>query len=260
MKLFSSSSGVILGFGAILATVEAASKLLICSDSTTANYASGALQGWGYYIGDYLSITVSNQAKNGRSTRSFINEGLWDTLLSDTAEGDYVVIEMGHNDDVDLSTDTADRGTLPGTGEDTTTVTTSTGESEIVHTFGWYLRKMIEDVQAVGGIPLLSGMVNRNYWDGSTLQSDWPFATYAQEVATAANVEYIDHTKYSVKKWQSMGATTAKTYFPNDNTHTSPAGAVVNAETFVEAVKCVSSTSQLLQYLNSKGTAVSAAC
>ncbi|OBT63905.1 hypothetical protein VE03_06578 [Pseudogymnoascus sp. 23342-1-I1] len=235
-----SSSNVILAFGAILMAVEAAPKLFICSDSTTANYASGALQGWGYYIGDYLSITVSNQAKNGRSTRSFVNEGLWDTLLSDTAEGDYVVIEMGHNDDVDLSTDTADHGALPGIGEDSVTVTTSTGESEVVYSFGYYLRKMIKDVQDVGAIPLLSGMVNRNYWDGTTLQSDWPFATYAQE--------------YSVKKWQSMGPKTAKTYFPNDNTHTSPEGTVVNAETFVEAIKCKSDTSELLQYLNNEGT------
>ncbi|KFY21489.1 hypothetical protein V493_07365 [Pseudogymnoascus sp. VKM F-4281 (FW-2241)] len=260
MKLISSQNSLILAFGAILAAVEAAPKLLICSDSTTANYESGALQGWGYYIGDYLSITVSNQARNGRSTRSFINEGLWDNLLSDTTEGDLVVIEMGHNDDVDLGTDTADRGTLPGIGDDSVTVITSTGESEVVYSFGWYLRKMIKDVQDVGGIPLISGMVNRNYWDGNTLQNEWLFATYAEEVATQASVEYIDHTKYSVNKWQSMGPTTAKTYFPNDNTHTSPEGAVVNAETFVEAIKCVSATSQLLDYLNSKGTAGSAGC
>jgi rhamnogalacturonan acetylesterase len=94
-----------------------------------------------------------------------------------------VVIEMGHNDDVDLSTDTADRGTLPGIGEDSVTITTSTGESEVVFSFGHYLRKMIKDVQAVGGIPILSGMVNRNYWDGTTLQSDWQFAIYAQQVS-----------------------------------------------------------------------------
>lgn len=93
------------------------------------------------------------------------------------------MIEMGHNDDVDLSTDTADRGTLPGIGEDSVTITTSTGESEVVYSFGHYLRKTIKDVQAVGGIPILSGMVNRNYWDGTTLQSDWPFTTYAQQVS-----------------------------------------------------------------------------
>jgi rhamnogalacturonan acetylesterase len=85
---------------ALLATVVAAApKILICSDSTTANYkTSDALQGWGFYLGEYMSIKVINLAKNGRSTRSFIREGLWKTLLSQTAPGDFVIIEMGHND------------------------------------------------------------------------------------------------------------------------------------------------------------------
>jgi rhamnogalacturonan acetylesterase len=89
---------------------------------------------------------------------------------------------MGHNDDGDPTTDTADRATLSGIGENTVTVTTSKGTTEVVHSFGWYLRKMIADVRAKGGIPLISGMVNRNYWSGNTLQSAWPFATYAQQV------------------------------------------------------------------------------
>lgn len=96
--------------------------------------------------------------------------------------GDYVLIEMGHNDDVDPTTDTKDRGTLAGIGENTVTVTTSTGATEVVHSFGWYLRKMIVDVKAKGGKPILSGMVNRNYWTGETLQSKWLFADYAQQV------------------------------------------------------------------------------
>lgn len=138
---------------------------------------------WGYYIPNYLTITVSNQARNGRSTRSFINEGLWSALLSGVAKGDFVLIEMGHNDDGDPTTDTADRATLPGIANNSVTVTTSSGATEVVYSFGWYLRKMIVDVRAKGGVPLLSGMVNRNYWSGSTLQSTWPFATYAQDVS-----------------------------------------------------------------------------
>jgi rhamnogalacturonan acetylesterase len=76
-------------------------KILICSDSTTANYSStdsNSLQGWGYFLHDYMSIPVINLAKNGRSTRSFIREGLWKDLLARTSVGDFVVIEMGHND------------------------------------------------------------------------------------------------------------------------------------------------------------------
>ncbi|PQE15237.1 rhamnogalacturonan acetylesterase protein [Rutstroemia sp. NJR-2017a WRK4] len=208
-------------------TVQAATKVLICSDSTTANYdpATTNLQGWGYYIHNYLSIGVSNLARNGRSTRSFINEGRWASLLNSTNAGDYVIIEMGHNDDGDPTTDTADRATLPGIGNDSVVVTTSTGASETVYSFGWYLRKMIADVKAKDATPILSGMVPRNYWTGNTLQSTWPFAVYAQEVAAQTSVAYVDHTKYAVNRWQALGPTVAKTYYPNDNTHTNPAGA-----------------------------------
>ena len=46
------------------------------------------------------------------------------------------------------------------------------------------------------------------------------------QTAAQAGVEYLDHTKYSVVRFQSFGATLAKTYFPNDNTHTNDAGAL----------------------------------
>ncbi|KAH7269119.1 SGNH hydrolase-type esterase domain-containing protein [Fusarium redolens] len=245
----------ILGTVLLAAPIQAA-KLLICSDSTTANYATGnALQGWGFYIQDYTTLTVSNLAKNGRSTRSFINEGLWKDLLSKTASGDFVVIEMGHNDDGDPTA--SDRATLPGTGEETVTVTTTTGSKEVVHTFGWYLRKMIADVKAKGATPILSGMVNRNYWTGNTLQSKWPFADYAEAVAKAAGVEYINHTNYSVALFQAMGPTKAKTYYPNDNTHTNWDGAKLNTQTFVQAVKYkCGRTSVLKKYVNAAGNAI----
>jgi rhamnogalacturonan acetylesterase len=162
---------------------------------------------------------------------------------------------MGHNDDGDPTT--SDRATLPGTGENTVTVTTTTGTREVVHTFGWYLRKMIADVKAKGATPIISGMVNRNYWKGNTLQAAWPFADYAKTVAKAAGVEYIDHTKYSVALFQGMGPTTAKTYFPNDNTHTNWDGAKFNAQTFAQAVKYkCGGTSALKKYINSAGNAI----
>ncbi|RYN19630.1 hypothetical protein AA0112_g11094 [Alternaria arborescens] len=238
------------------ALVAAAPKILICSDSTTANYATDSvLQGWGYYLHDYLSISVSNLAVNGRSTRSYINEGLWANLLSQTNVGDYVLIEMGHNDDVDPTTDTKDRGTLAGIGDQTVVVTTSQGTQETVHTFGWYLHKMIADVKAKKGVPIISGMVPRNYWKSNTLQADWPFADYAKQVATAAGVQYIEHTKYSVAKWQAMGPTKAKTFYPNDNTHTNPAGAIANADAFLQAVNCEKNV-VLKQYENAKGKSI----
>ncbi|KAI1506294.1 rhamnogalacturonan acetylesterase [Biscogniauxia marginata] len=245
-------------FAILVGHTVAQPQLFICSDSTTANYSEDdTLQGWGYYIGEYLSISVTNLARNGRSTRSFINEGLWGELLNFTVPGDFVVIEMGHNDDGDPETDTKYRATLPGTGEETVIVTTADGEEEIVHTFGWYLREMIADVQARNAIPIISGMVNRNNWDDGTLQSDWDFADYAEQVAEEEGVEWVDHTAYSVAEFQSFGETEAKTYYPEDNTHTNPAGARINAETFVQAVKYACGGSSLVLYLSDEGEAVS---
>jgi rhamnogalacturonan acetylesterase len=98
MQLTSSLLFFTYGSGIFAATP----KLLICSDSTTANYSlSSPLQGWGYHIGSYLTTPVVNLAKNGRSSRSFIAEGLWQKLLDQTSAGDFVLIEMGHNDESD---------------------------------------------------------------------------------------------------------------------------------------------------------------
>lgn len=88
--------------GSLAAPKATTPKLLICSDSTTANYnLSSPLQGWGFHVPSYLSIPVLNLAVNGRSSRSFIAEGKWQALLDKTVAGDFVLIEMGHNDDSD---------------------------------------------------------------------------------------------------------------------------------------------------------------
>jgi rhamnogalacturonan acetylesterase len=162
---------------------------------------------------------------------------------------------MGHNDDGDPTT--SDQATLPGIANNSEVVTTTTGTTETVYSFGWYLRKMIVDVRAKGAVPVLSGMVNRNYWTGEVLQADWPFADYAAQVAAQVAVEYVDHTAYSVARWQEMGSVKAKTYFPNDNTHTNWPGAEINTETFVRAVQCACKTSALKAYLNSAAGALS---
>lgn len=168
----------------------------------------------------------------------FIAEGSWDELIDATAAGDYVLIEMGKNDDGDITE--KDRATLPGIGEESVTVNLTLSEgTEVVHTFGWYLRKMIADVQAIGATPIISSMTPRNYWDSSTdMQADWPFASYAQQVAEQEGVVYVDHLNYSIALFEVMGEGVAKKYFPNDNTHTNDRGAELMAVSLVQAIKC----------------------
>lgn len=138
---------------------------------------------------------------------------------------------MGHNDNgtpgsgSDL---TKDRAVLPGIGEETIVVQNTTGGTgnETVYTFGKYLRGMIKDVRGKGGIPVLSGMVPTMGWTNGTLQTDWPFTGWAEETADSQHAGWVDHTKYSVARFQALGETAARAMFPLDNTHTDADGAI----------------------------------
>jgi lysophospholipase L1-like esterase len=55
-------------------------------------------EGWGQYLGQYLDLTVVNDAIGGRSARSYTDEGRFDTIINTATSGDFVVIEFGHND------------------------------------------------------------------------------------------------------------------------------------------------------------------
>ncbi|HYM92641.1 MAG TPA: GntR family transcriptional regulator, partial [Chitinophagaceae bacterium] len=78
--------------------------VFIAGDSTAADKEVKAYPetGWGMPFAYFFdsTVTVDNRAKNGRSTRTFISEGLWQKLINDVNEGDYVFIEFGHNDEV----------------------------------------------------------------------------------------------------------------------------------------------------------------
>jgi rhamnogalacturonan acetylesterase len=120
----------------------------------------------------------------------------------------------------------ASRGVLRGIGNNTVKGPSGkNGGLEDVHTFGWYLRQMIKDVEAKKGIPLLSGMVPTNTFRGGKFRTDWPMASDTAAVAKQAGVEYIDHTKYTAARFQSLGDVAVKRFFPRDSTHTNSAGA-----------------------------------
>src|SRR5664279_4286781 len=76
----------------------------LIGDSTMADKEVKAYPetGWGmpfHYFFD-STVKVDNGAKNGRSTRTFIEEGRWQPVVDNLNEGDYVLIQFGHNDEV----------------------------------------------------------------------------------------------------------------------------------------------------------------
>src|SRR6185369_4645104 len=90
--------------------------IFVVGDSTANNHANGGL-GWGdpfitYF--DTTKVNVLNRARGGRSSRTFITEGLWDKVLSEINKGDFGLLQFGHNDAGATNDDSRARGSLPG--------------------------------------------------------------------------------------------------------------------------------------------------
>ena len=152
--------------------------------------------GWGGSVIPYFDtnrINVENHAKGGISTRTFMNEGYWQAILPRLKAGDFVILEFGHNDSSELEGPSF-RGTIKSIGEETKEVVDKSGEREIVHTYGWYLRRFISDTESKGATAIVLSPVPRNYWKDKTTFNNvmLEYAQMAKEVANAAHVQYVD--------------------------------------------------------------------
>jgi len=215
--------------------------IFVVGDSTANNHANGAL-GWGDpFIGyfDLAKVNVLNRARAGRSSRTFITEGLWDKVLSEMKKGDIVLIQFGHNDGAAINDATRARGSLPGIGEETEEIDNLlTKKHEVVHTYGWYLSKMIADTRAKRAVPVLLSLTVRNIWkDGRVERGSSRFGQWAAEVAKSQEVEFINVTKIIADRYEQLGQERVQVLFGPDHTHTSPAGAELNAELVVAGLK-----------------------
>ena len=234
--------------------------LFVIGDSTANNNANGGL-GWADPFVSYFDtakINVVNRARGGRSSRTFVTEGLWANVLNELKAGDFVVIQFGHNDGGPLDTGRA-RGSLPGTGEETQEITTVANAKEVVHTYGWYMRKFIADAKAKGAKPIVASLTVRNIWvDGKVERGSGKFGQWAMEVAKAESVPFFDLTKIIADQYEKLGQENVKELFAGDHTHTSPKGADLNAASVVTGLKTLPQIS-LAAYLSEKGKAVNAA-
>lgn len=199
--------------------------------------------GWGYYAHEYFDenkITVENQALGGTSSRTFYNR-LWPDVLKGIKPGDWVLIELGHNDNGPYDSGRT-RASIPGIGKDSLNVTIKeTGVKETVYTYGEYMRRFIHDVKAKGAHALLCSLTPRNAWDDkdSTIitRVNKTFGLWAKQVAEEENVPFIDLNEISARKFEKFGKEKVKYMFYLDRIHTSRFGARVNAESAIEGIR-----------------------
>jgi lysophospholipase L1-like esterase len=215
--------------------------LYIIGDSTVRN-SNKEQWGWGTLIVDLFDtsrVNVSNNAMAGRSTRTFIKEGRWDKVLSGLQKGDYVMMQFGHNEGSRPdTTKTGYRGVLRGTGEDSVQLTWPDGTIEVVHTYGWYIKKFISDAKAKGATPIVLSMIPRNeFREGKVLRAANDYGKWAKESAEQGGAFFIDLNAITADKYDQWGAEKVKGFFPGDHTHTNKEGAVVNASSVVEGVR-----------------------
>jgi rhamnogalacturonan endolyase len=233
--------------------------IFIAGDSTAANGIPGAI-GWGKHLEelfDDAKIKVVNMARGGRSSRTFVTEGHWDRLLAELKTGDFVLIQFGHNDGAAINTYRLARGSLPGLSDESQEIDNLvTGQHELVHTFGWYLHKMIADATTKGARPILFSLTVRNIWkDGHVERGSGRYGEWTRELAKTENVPFVDLTRLVADRYEQMGSETVNGLFPRDHTHTSEDGAKLNASLVVSGLKGLRDQS-LFRCLSAAGRAI----
>ncbi len=207
----------------------------LCGDSTMSIKETKAYPetGWGMPFAYFFdsTVTVRNLAKNGRSTKTFISEKLWQTVADNAREGDYVFIQFGHNDE---AKEKVERYTTPGE-------------------YKANLKKFIAEARLKNAIPVLLTPVSRRRFDndGKTVETHEIYSGLVRETAAETGVTIIDLDSKSRELYQQFGKENSKWLFlqlkpgehPNypegkeDNTHFNELGARLIAEIVLKEIK-----------------------
>jgi len=213
----------------------------LMGDSTMAEKdlpKAGEERGWGMMLQNFLNpeeVKVVNYAQNGRSTKSFIDLGLWDKVYAAIQPGDYVFIQFGHND------------------------AKADDPARYAAAFGAYqdnLRLFVDGVREKGGTPVLLTPVARRWFKEGGLDrnchTDYPAAMKA--VAKEKDVILLDVTTPTLDWIEGLGDEASRAFFmistgKNDNTHLVPAGARKVTEIVCGLIKeQIPSLAKSLQY------------
>lgn len=228
---------------ATAATQISEPTLFLVGDSTVKNGTHGEV-GWGQVITPFFDtsrIRVENRAIGGRSSRTFQTEGRWARVLDDAKPGDYVLIQMGHNDGGPLDDKFRARGSIRGIGDESKEIYNPIMKKhELVHTYGWYMRKYVTDARAHGMIPIICSPVP--HWQPHVIQKGEieksGYVTWARQVAEQEHCLFIPLNKLIMSHYAGMDPKEVhEKYFADAHTHNTRAGAELNASCVVEGIR-----------------------
>ncbi|WP_262248587.1 rhamnogalacturonan acetylesterase [Parapedobacter soli] len=196
--------------------------------------------GWGSVLPAYIDTTevaVANHALGGTSSRTYLTRGLWEKVLAQMKAGDYLLIQFGHNDGGPLDDTARARGTIRGIGEDTREIFNPiTRQEETVHTYGWYLSKFIQDARSKGVYTVVCSPIPRNQWEeGEVKRGTDGYPLWARQVAEREHCDFIPLHDLIADYYDEIGKQRVAHLFEDDHTHTSLAGAEINAKIVANA-------------------------
>jgi len=230
---------------AVSLSASAQITVYLAGDSTCANKTSDKRPetGWGEMLQQYFDpakVKVDNRALNGRSTKSFVDEGHWQKIMNAVKKGDFVFIEFGHNDEK------KDKPAIYASPDD----------------YKANLTRFIKDVRSKGATPILMTPVSRRKFENEVpVKTHGEYPEAAKSVGKTQKVDVIDMESKSAAVLTHYGNEGSRKLFlqlkpgenpnyPNgveDNTHFNPTGAEEMAKLAVEGIR--ESKSKLVKYL-----------
>jgi lysophospholipase L1-like esterase len=208
------------------------SEIHVVGDSTASTYeaSSAPREGWGQRLADAAGRLVHNHAVSGRSSRSFIDEGLLDAVLERLQPHDLLLVQFGHNDSKDDERHT-----------------------DVFREYAPMLRRYLVGARARGAVRVLLTPVERRRFDpaGRARSSHGGYPQQVRDVAAAEGVPLIDLTLLTRALWQQHGVEGSKALFlwlqpgvhagfpdgEQDDTHLSSTGATAVAELVAEGLR-----------------------
>ena len=200
-------------------------NIFLAADSTVQSYGLDEKNqgGWGEFLQDYLTddVQVNNHAIGGRSSKTFVEEGRLHKIVEEMKEGDYLLIQMGHND---ATANKPERYTDPST------------------TYKNYLKMYVEGARKCQAEPVFITPVARLHCEKDQFINDFPeYCQAMKEIAKEENVVLIDLMEKSLTAFETIGYEEAFTFFmasvnETDFTHFTKKGANQMAKLVAEGM------------------------